>query len=289
MKIAITGSTGFIGTHLIHHLSERGYQVVPIGRELLHEKAFQRLIKALTGCSAIINLAGAPINRRWTNAYKKELYDSRIGVTRLLVHAMAELEPAPEVMISVSAVGYYPSEGEYDEEDVVETEGFLAALCRDWEAEARKCPPPTRSIITRFGLILSPDGGALSQMLLPLRWLRFSAVIGNGYQSFPWMGITDLCRAAVYLLEDKEAEGVYNFTSPQTITQRYFARVMAKACHAWGIQPVPGFVFRLLYGEGSTVVTQGQNVHPHRLLEAGFTYLTPTIECFFQFSRPEMS
>lgn len=285
MKIAISGSTGFIGTHLIHYLSERGYQVVPIGRELLSENAFQRLIKALNGCSVVINLAGAPINRRWTKAYKKELYDSRIKVTRLLVHAISESEHKPEVLLSASAVGYYPSEGEYDEDDVIEAEGFLAALCREWEAEARKSVSYTRVVITRFGLVLSPDGGALSQMLLPLRWLRFSSVIGNGYQSFPWIGITDLCRAVGYLLEDKKAAGVYNLTSPQSITQRYFARVLAKAYHAWGIQPIPGFIFQLLYGEGSKVVTEGQNVHPRRLLDAGFTYLTPTIECFLQFSK----
>lgn len=281
MKIAISGSTGFVGKHLAHNLSEQGHQIVSIGRSLLHENTFQQLVGMLNGCNAVVNLAGAPINHRWTYSYKKELYNSRIGVTHLLVRAMNELENKPEVMISASAVGYYPSEGEYDEYDVLQTEGFLAALCRDWEAEAAQCSKETRLVITRFGLVLSPDGGALPPMLLPLRWIRFSSIIGTGSQAFPWIGLADLCRAIIYLLEDKEANGIYNLTSPQIITQRYFARALGQAYHAWGLLPVPAYAFKLLYGEGSGVVTEGQKVHPRRLIATGFNFLTPTIEEFF--------
>lgn len=281
MKIAVSGSTGFIGKHLVQQLVERGHQIVPVRRELLQENSFQYLVAAMRGCDAVINLAGASINHRWTDAYKKELYSSRIGVTRQLVRAMHELEKKPDVMISASAVGYYPSQGEYDEYAMERTEGFLAALCRDWEAEAGKCPQETRLVITRFAVVLSPDGGALPQMLLPLRWFRLSPVIGNGRQAFPWIGLTDLCRALVFLVEDGEACGIYNLTSPQMITQRYFAEVSGKAYHAWGLLPVPAWFFKLLYGEAASVMIAGQKVRPRRLLDAGFTYLNPTIEQFF--------
>lgn len=281
MKIAMSGSTGFIGKHLVQKLVERGHQVVPVGRELLREDSFQRLVAAMSGCDAVINLAGASINHRWTDAYKKELYTSRIGITRQLVRALHELKNKPGVMISTSAVGYYPSYGEYDEYTIEQTEGFLAALCRDWEAEAAKCPQETRLVITRFGVVLSLDGGALPQMLMPLRLFRFSSVIGNGSQAFPWIGLTDLCRALVFLVEDKDACGIYNLTVPQIITQHYFAEVSGKMYHAWGLLPVPVLAFKLLYGEAASVMTEGQKVHPRRLLDTGFTYLSPTIEQFF--------
>lgn len=278
MRIGITGASGFIGRHLTAFLKECGHQIIPLGRGLLREDSFQQLVETLEDCDALVNLAGASINHRWTQKYKSELCDSRVGVTSRLVCALKSTQRKPEVMISTSAVGYYPSEGEYDERDVVIAEGFLASLCRDWEAEALKCPSDIRLVITRLGVVLALDGGAMQQMATPVVRTKFSAVLGSGKQAFPWVAIQDVCRAIVFLIEHKEAKGVYNLVSPQQITQKQLALVLAKAYRAWGTLPVPGVVFRCLFGERATALLQGQKVHPSRLLEAGFEFSVPTVE-----------
>ena len=278
MKVAISGASGFIGTHLMEYLTEHHHQVIPIGRGFLQEDAFQQLVESLEGCDALVNLAGASINRRWTPKYKCELRHSRIGVTSRLVKAMKAAQKRPEVMLSVSAVGYYPSRGYYSEQDDMIAEGFLASLCREWEAEAQKCPSDVRMVITRLGVLLAPDGGAMQQMVLPLIHTKFSAVIGSGKQAFPWVSIQDVCRAVTFLIEHKDTRGVYNVVAPQFISQKHLAHALAIAYHAWATVPVPGWVFHSLLGEMSSVLLNGQTVSPSRLLEAGFTFSVPTIE-----------
>ena len=132
MKIAISGATGFIGTHLTAYLTGLGHRAVPLGRPAFRSQ--ESLAAALAGCGAVVNLAGAPIDRRWSDAYKKQLYDSRIGTTRKLVAAINEMNPAPKVFVSASAVGYYPDQGCYDEYTAVKGTGFLSDLCESWGA-----------------------------------------------------------------------------------------------------------------------------------------------------------
>lgn len=278
MKVAISGASGFIGTHLTEYLTEHHHQVIPVGRGFLQEDSFQQLVETLEGCDALVNLAGASINRRWTSKYKCELRHSRIGVTSQLVKALKAAKKRPEVMLSVSAVGYYPSQGYYSEQDEVVAEGFLASLCREWEAEAKKCPPDVRLVITRFGVVLAPDGGAMQQMVSPLMHTKFSAVIGSGKQAFPWVSIQDVCRAITFLIEHKDAQGVYNVVAPQLISQKHLAHALAIAYHAWATVPVPGWAFHSLMGEMSSALLNGQTVSPSRLLEAGFDFSVPTIE-----------
>ena len=158
MNIAMTGATGYIGKHLSNYLTEKGgHRIIPLGRSMFREGMSGYLIQTLTHCDVVINLAGAPINKRWTPEYKQELFNSRIVVTNRIIRALNAVKTKPKLMISASAVGYYPSEAEVDEYTRTRGEGFLSDLCYAWEKEAKHCPEPTRLVITRFGVVLSPD------------------------------------------------------------------------------------------------------------------------------------
>ena len=277
MNIAISGASGFIGKHLTEYLTEAGHRVIPLGRPMFREGTSGHLIQALSHCDVIINLAGAPIGKRWTPEYKKELYDSRIKVTHCIIRAMDAVKTKPRLMISASAVGYYPEEGTFDEYTNTRGSGFLAELCYAWEKEARRCPSQTRLVITRFGIVLSPDGGAMEQMLRPLRITRVAGVIGPGTQPFPWIAIQDLCRAMEFIISHEEASGVFNLVAPQQVSQYAFTQAMAARYHAWMKVVVPRWFFRMRYGEAASFLASGQNVRPTRLLEAGFRFVKPTI------------
>ena len=181
MNIAMTGATGYIGKHLSSYLTEKGgHRVIPLGRSMFREGMSGLLIQTLAHCDVVINLAGAPINKRWTPEYKQELFNSRIVVTHRIVRALNAVKTKPKLMISASAVGYYPPEVEADEYTRTRGEGFLSDLCYAWEKEAKRCPEPTRLVITRFGVVLSPDGGAMQQMLRPLQATKVATAIGPG-------------------------------------------------------------------------------------------------------------
>ena len=205
MNIAMTGATGYIGKHLSNYLIEKGgHRIIPLGRAMFREGMSGLLVQTLTHCDVIINLAGAPINQRWTPEHKQELFNSRITVTHRIIRALNAVKTKPKLMISASAVGYYPSLVESDEYTQTRGDGFLSDLCYAWEKEAKRCPQPTRLVITRFGVVLSPDGGAMQQMLRPLRATKVAAVIGPGTQPFPWIDIRDLCRAMAFFIENEE-------------------------------------------------------------------------------------
>lgn len=188
MNVAITGSGGFIGSHLSKRLEMFGHRVTPLRRYLFAQEGVDCLAQALAGCHAVINLAGAPIDRRWTDAYKRELVESRIMTTRKLVEAVNRLHELPGVMISASAVGYYGSSGGcHGELDAPEADSFLAELCVAWEKEAGLVNSSVRLVLTRFGVVLSPDGGALPEMMRPARF-GVTATAGNPDHLFPgWL------------------------------------------------------------------------------------------------------
>lgn len=278
MKIAISGATGYIGKHLTSFLTGQGHEITALKRNLFKEEAFAQLLRQIDGCVVIINLAGAPINKRWNDEYKQELYNSRVLVTRQLVKAISSLEQKPQLLISTSAVGYYSNKGIHDEDHNVRGQGFLANLCHFWEEEAKQCPPEVRTVIVRLGVVLSSDGGAMSKMLFPLKLTRTSTIIGSGKQAFPWIGLNDLCRAFAFIIDHPTMEGAFNITAPQLITQKYLAEALGRSAHALLTMSIPSIVFKILYGEGAAFLTSGQSVVPARLSAAGFNYQTPTIE-----------
>lgn len=278
MKIAMSGASGYVGQHLTRFLTGKGHEIIPLGRSFFKEEGFNQLCHAIQTSQIVINLAGAPINKRWTKAYKQELQDSRIPVTRQLVRAMKTANTPPELFISTSAVGYYSSSGIHDEHDGQPGSDFLARLCQAWEREAHECPHATRLVITRFGIILSEDGGVLQQMIRLQHVTHLGASIGNGQQPFPWISMQDLCNAYDFIIQHPHLQGTINLTSPEVISQKHFARELAKAKGIRLIVPLPKFIFHLLYSEGASFITSGQAVRPSILQKAGFIYIHPTIK-----------
>lgn len=278
MRIAIAGATGYIGSHLTSYFETRGHQVVSLGRELFSEEDRSvELRDLLQRCHAVINLAGASIDKRWTEAYKQELIESRVRVTRILVEALNALEVPPELFISASAVGYYAAGKDSDEVHPHKGDDFLARLCEAWETEARRVSSKIRLVVTRFGVVLSKDGGALGRMIRMQRKNRLGAVVGGADRSISWIALVDLCRAFEWIIDHKELQGVVNLTTPETVTQRHLAQTVKRACGGF-VVTVPSGAFRLLLGERADVLLAGQRVFPLKLLETGFMYLYPTVE-----------
>ncbi|MGL4853551.1 MAG: TIGR01777 family oxidoreductase [Phocaeicola sp.] len=280
MKISISGASGFVGTYLTTYFTHLGHQVVPLGRSYFQEEGSRRLVQVVEQSEVVINLAGASINKRWSEAYIQEMYNSRISVTRQLVKAMHQARVKPHLFISVSAVGYYATEGCADDYFGEKGQGILSDLCEAWEGEAVKCPREVRLVTPRLGVVLARQGGALEQMLLPLRYFKLATVIAPGSQPFPWIGLEDLARAFDFFIHDQELSGVVNLVAPEQCSQREFMQVLANHYRAIATVTLPGFLFKVRYGKGAIFLTTGQCVIPAKLTNAGFLFTTPTIELF---------
>lgn len=278
MKIAISGASGFIGSHLSEYFIAWGYEILPLGRVFFTNEESHSLLEAVGQSDVVINLAGAPINHRWTAAYKKKIYSSRIGVTRRLVEAVNASASKPKVFISASAAGYYSSEGCHDESDPPGT-GFLSELCVNWEAEAGKVSDEVRLVITRFGVVLAPKGGAFEKMAFPAK-LGMATVIGPGTQPFSWIDINDLSRAMESFIQLPGISGPVNMVAPQQLSNREFTRQVARHYHSLLTLKPPQFSFHLLFGESSKFMTEGQCVVPAKLKKLGFVFETPTLAQF---------
>ena len=276
MKIAICGITGLIGNAASVYFRSLGYEVVGIGRSDL-KKDIHYLQTILSGSDVLINLAGAPILKRWTPAWKRKIYNSRIDTTRMLVTAINGMAQPPGLFISSSAVGVYDAIKVHDEFSPHLDSGFLGKLCQDWEAEALKANVGVRKVILRLGVVLSIQGGALKQMLLPFK-LGMGGKIGNGQQAFPFIHLGDLVRALHWMIETPLAEGIYNTVSPQLITNGEFTQGLSKVLHRWAPFSIPAFVLKFIYGQAAQTLIQGQFVIPQRLLADGFVFQFPSIE-----------
>lgn len=273
----MSGASGFVGVYLHRALQQAGWSVVPLTRLELGASAAD-LAERLRGVRGVINLAGAPILGRWTPAYKQALVDSRIGVTRRLVEAMALMPERPECLISTSAVGYYAAGRRHSEDQHVPAADFLGRLTRDWEEAAWPAQElGVRTAIFRLGVVLGSGGGVLKQMLPPFRW-GLGGTIGHGSQAFSWIHRADLIAAYLVALTDPGWQGVYNLTAPTPTTNAGLARALGAALHRPTWFTVPEFLLRLRFGEGASVLTKGQEVVPQRLLDAGFSFTYPTIE-----------
>ncbi|HJE89031.1 TIGR01777 family oxidoreductase [Rikenella microfusus] len=259
----MSGATGFVGSHLQKFLQERGHEIVPIGRELFVPEKRERLSEALSSCDTVINLAGAPLNRRWTAEYRREIYDSRIGTTRAIVEAIRSQEAKPDLFIFASAVGYYPAKGCYGESDARKGEGFLADVCRNREVEAIRVPPQVRCVIARFALIFAPDGGVFHRMAFPARH-RIAVRLGSGQQHFAWIDLRDLMRAVEFVIQRPDICGPVNMAAPRRINNGPFTRALAERYRSWLVLPVPDLLLHLFMGEAAQLVLSGQCVYPER-------------------------
>jgi uncharacterized protein (TIGR01777 family) len=263
MKIAITGASGFIGKALQDVFSD----TVAIKRNDTEDM----ILEKLKDIDIVINLAGAPIIRRWSDPYKKILTDSRIDTTQNLVSAVNKSNV--KQLISTSAIGIYPDDTNCDESCIHLDRGFLGQLSKEWEFEAFQCTKPTA--ILRFGVLLGKNGGALAQMLTPFR-LGFGGVIGDGKMYTSWIHIDDLIGIYKYII-DKELTGVFNATAPEPVTNYTFTKALGKALHRPTIIPIPKIALWLMYGEASSVLIGSKEVYPKRIYDNGYRFKYPQI------------
>jgi uncharacterized protein (TIGR01777 family) len=279
MKIAMTGATGFVGSYLGEKFARAGHTVAPVSRKDLGGDG-DGLPEILRHAEVVVNLAGAPIIKKWTRQYKEELYASRVETTRKVVAAMKSLKERPRALVSASAIGIYAS-GEtrtHTEKNNELAQDFLGALARDWEQAALEAEElGVRTVLFRFGVVLGRGGGALQAMLPPFK-AGLGGTIGDGSQPFSWVHIEDLARAFRAAIEDDSFRGIYNLTAPNPVTNKELTRVLAKALGRPAVFRVPTMVLKLQFGEGAQVLTKGQRVLPERLTESGFEFRFKDIE-----------
>lgn len=275
MNIAISGANGFIGSFLKSHFESQGHIVNSIKR-ISANTSEAEIENQLMNADVVINLAGAPILGRWTEAYKKQILESRINTTSALVRVIGKMDKKPSLFISTSAVGIYDTDGVNSEYNLRYANNFLATVCEKWEAEASAVAQSTRLIIFRLGVVLDAENGALKRML-PLFKFGFGGVIAGGKQGFPWIHVSDVIKAIDFVIGNPTASGVYNITAPEMIDNKQFTKTLASVLNRPAILPVPAFALKLLFGEASLTLTSGQFVEPARLLEGGFKFSFPNI------------
>jgi uncharacterized protein (TIGR01777 family) len=289
MKILITGASGLIGQALTKQLNASGHTTVAAVRreprrndEVQWNPATGEMSpSAFDGVDAVVHLAGAGIgDKRWTDSYKMEILQSRTLGTALLADTMASLDKKPSVFLSGSAIGIYGvrDDTELGEDAAIGT-GFLADVCRDWEAaSASASAAGIRTVLLRTGIVLSPKGGALKKQL-PLFKLGLGGKFGNGKQWQSWISITDEVNAIIHLLTSN-LSGAVNLTAPNAVTNAEFTRVLASVVSRPAILPIPSFGPKLLLGGelADALLFTGQRVVPNALVADGFHFAHPTLD-----------
>ena len=290
MRIAITGSTGLIGTALGRSLAADGHEVVPVVRRPLTagevgirwDPSGQTIdADALEGLDAVVHLAGAGIgDKRWTDDYKRTILESRTKGTDVLARALAGLDRPPSVLVSASAIGFYGDTGDAAvTEQAPAGSDFLADVCVQWEAAAAPAAEAgIRVVHPRTGIVLSPDGGALAK-LLPLFKLGLGGRMGSGRQWWSWISLTDEVAAIRHLI-DHEVAGPVNLTAPAPATNAGLTDVLGSVLHRPTLLPVPSFGPKLLLGGelADALLFNSQRVLPGVLDAEGFSFAHPDLE-----------
>eukprot|EP00871_Galdieria_phlegrea_P005713 jgi/Galph1/629/GphlegSOOS_G5421.1 len=307
-KVVVAGATGFVGKNLVELLSRAGVEVVVITRDITKAKEALKALErkslpfrfipwstpfdinntetkaSFVRADAVINLAGAPLTaKKWSDEYKKDLLNSRVESTKSIVELIKSLDKTerPKVFVNTSAIGYYGvSEDKAFDESSPPGDSFLATLCRQWESAAQQLDESfgTRVVILRFGIVLGPGGGALSAMV-PIFRLFMGGPVGSGRQWVSWIQIEDLKRLILYTVTNEDMKGVYNACSPNPVTMKQFCETLGGVISRPSWLPAPSFAIRLAYGEGATVLLDGQKVHPSRTLSSGFQFQYHDCDC----------
>ena len=281
MKIVVSGSSGLVGSPLVQALEARGDTVA----RLVHGRQWdpdRNLIDraSLEGSDAVIHLAGENIFGRWTDAKKQRIRDSRVRGTRLISNTLVGLTRPPTVLLAASAVGYYGDRGSQTlTESSSPGHDFLAEVGREWEeATGSAARAGIRVVNMRFGIVLSPAGGALGKMLTPFR-LGLGGPIAGGTQYVSWIARPDLVAAIQHVLDKRDVAGPVNLTAPNPVTNREFATTLGKVLGRPALVPVPAFALRMAFGaDGAAMLQAGQRALPERLRVSGFQFAFPTIE-----------
>lgn len=276
-RVAVTGSSGLIGSALVARLKSDGYQVQKIVRRATRNQDEVRWdpikgeidLDALDGVDAVFHLAGAGVgDKRWSAAYRSEILNSRLLGTTTIANACQQLQT--DVFISASAIGYY---GETGNRAVTETDkggsDFLSVVCREWEAVA-DLAPSVRTIKLRTGLVLDPTGGALGRMI-PLFKFGLGGKLGSGKQWWSWITLHDQIRAMMFLMNSK-IEGAVNLTSPNPVTNQEFTASLARVLKRPALFPAPAFALKAVLGGFSSEVLGSKKVIPKVLTDAKFDF-----------------
>ena len=279
MHVLMTGGTGLIGAATVAALAEKGATVSVLTRRPPLDEPGVEYITALSQCEGpvdtVINLAGAGLaDRRWTPAYKQEIFDSRVALTGRLVEWMRSLSAPPKRLISASAIGYYgASEDGVFSEEAPSGAGFSAELCRQWEDEAVRAQDLGTAVTRlRLGVVFSARGGALGKMT-QANQLGVESWLGTGSQWLSWVHRTDVVRAILHLCADTGAKGAYNLVAPRPVTHREFCRVLSARRPTLLSLGLPAPIMRMALGEmADELLLKGQRVTPNRLLDAGFDF-----------------
>ena len=294
MRVTVTGATGTIGKALVERLLSRGDDVAVLSRDAdrarsvfgdrveaftWDPKAGPPPTEALKGSDGVVHLVGETIAQRWTDDAKREIRDSRILSTRNLVAGLRAVDERPGVLVSQSASGWYgPRGGEELSEGEPAGDDLLGRLVSDWEAEAREASElGVRVVLSRTGVVLSPEGGALEKMM-PFFKLGIGGPVAGGKQYVPWVHLDDVVAAQIWCLDNDAVAGPVNVTAPEPVTNKELSRTLGRVLKRPAFAPVPRLAVKTLYGEMATIVTTGQRAVPRRLEELGYHFEWPELE-----------
>ena len=287
MRLFITGGTGFIGTGLCQRLLEDGHELTVLTRQpprpaasRVHYLAWSSPTwsTALAPCDAVINLAGESVATRWTPSRKHAIRDSRLVTTRRLIESLTDISPRPRVLVSASAIGYYGPRGDEPlEESSLSGQGFLARTCQEWESQAQQAESLGVHVVRlRIGVVLGPDGGALSKML-PMFRVGLGGPIGSGRQWMSWIHRDDIVGLIRWALARQQVSGAVNATAPEPVTMRVFAQTLGRAVRRPAVLPAPALMLRMLLGEMAEMLVTGQRVLPTVALAHGYSFQFPQL------------
>lgn len=298
MQVLISGGTGLIGQALSKSLIDDGHEVTVLTRAA-HKALLPDGVKAqqwdarttkgwaesLERCDTVVNLAGENLAgngllpQRWSDDQKRRIRESRLRAGEAISRAISEADHAPKVLIQASGVGYYGPLGEHPvTEDNPAGDDFLARLAVDWEASTTAVEErQVRRVIIRTGAVLSTRGGALPKLVLPYK-LFVGGPLGSGRQYLPWIHIDDEVGAIRFLIDNADASGPFNLVAPNPLTNAEFGKVIGRILYRPSLFPTPAFAMKLLLGEVSTLVLDGQRALPERLQALGYAFRFPDAE-----------
>lgn len=290
MHIAVTGASGLLGSSLLPFLTTGGHRVTPVTRgsrppdAIRWDPASGAIdASAFEGLDAVVHLAGENVGLRWSEERKRRIRDSRIGGTRLLAETLAGLERRPRVLVSASAIGVYGDRGDEmlgeDATPAGPPSDFFVELGREWEAATEPARAAgIRVVILRFGIVLTPAGGALGRMLLPFR-LGVGGPLGSGTQWVSWISVDDAIGVVHHALLSDGLSGAVNAVAPEPVTGRTFAATLGRVLRRPALIPAPAPALKLLFGEmAETALLGSQRVSASRLLASGYSFRQPRLE-----------
>jgi len=277
MKIAITGSNGYIASSLIVKLESVGHYIVRIKRDDLYNR--ESLEKNISGVDTIIHLAGSPIFRRWTKSARTEIMNSRTIPANNLVDIINGLpaDKRPNTFISSSAIGIYRSGQIHTENSTEFSDGFAANVVSQWEKASENLDHSVRRIIFRIGVVIGKESQTIKK-LLPIFKSGLGGKIATGKQAFPFVHIDDVVNAFFWACQNKEVSGIFNLSAPQNIDNSQFTNELAKKLKRIAIFSVPESALKLIYGEAANMITESPQAYPERLLQYGYRFKFPDIE-----------